>query len=179
MAILTSPTTLMFLLLGSMLIITLMRVAVPLGQPIAGKALLRFDLTYRERMLLHRTNLYAIGVVLLLAAWSNVLPLLAELAVILATFVIIMMPTRYIITSEGVALNNVVFRRWSEFSGVEVRRGRIRLLGLPGNAPFTIGLLVARRPTVLPSIERLIGHPTPNATPPSPPRRVRKRVAAG
>ncbi len=149
----------LFILLAVMLIITLMRVAVPIGQTIEGKAIRHVDLSYRERLLLHRTNIYAIGVVLLLTALGGALPLIVELVVVLATLLIVLMPARYILTSEGVALNNVVFRRWAEFDGAEIRRGRLRLQGRAGAAPLTLSVLAVQRPEVVDLVERLVaGH---------------------
>lgn len=57
--------------------------------------------------------------------WVPVVPL-----VVLVLSVLV--PARYTITTEGVAVGALTFRRWTEFSGLTVRRGRIRLKSIGG-----------------------------------------------
>jgi len=178
MSLFSGTTVPLFILLASMLIITMMRVAVPVGQTIKGKAISHVSLNYRERLLLQRTNIYAIVTVLLITSIAGLMPLAVELAVVGGAFVIIMMPVRYTFTTEGVALNNVVFRKWSEFSGYELRGSRIRLLGRDGNASYTISLMSARRPETVQMVERLVsGHAPEKAKRTPTARGVRARSA--
>ncbi len=65
--------------------------------------------------------------------WVPVLPLVA-----LALSVIV--PARYTLTTEGVSVGALTFRRWTEFSGLTVRRGRIRLKCIAGARPLDIWL---------------------------------------
>lgn len=132
-------------LFGLMLIIMLMRVGVPLGVRIDGQRIGEVRLSFRERVRLQRTNVYLITLALLLGAVSGWLPPLLELAVIAAVFAILAIPTRYVITSEGLALNQVVFRRWSEFRAVEARRGGLWLLARDGYRDFFLALAPARQ----------------------------------
>ncbi len=80
---LTAPITVP-LLCGAMLILTLMRVAVPFGQAMTGKEISVIPLRFRERVRLQRTNFYLLGALLLLGTigWLRT-PL--NLIVILAT----------------------------------------------------------------------------------------------
>ena len=47
---------------------------------------------------------------------------------------------RYTITTEGVSVGALTFRRWTEFSGLTVRHGRIRLKSISGVRPLEIWL---------------------------------------
>lgn len=120
-------------LFGSMLIVMLIRVVPPVGARIEGKPVGRVTLGFRERVRLHRTNVYAIGAVLLLVSVTGGMPLLGELSVIATVLAILAIPTRYILTSEGIALNRTVFRRWTEFNGLRVSPSGLRLEPAHGN----------------------------------------------
>lgn len=65
--------------------------------------------------------------------WVPMLPL-----VVLALSIAV--PARYTVTTEGVAVGALSFRRWTEFSGLTVRRGRIRLKSINGVRPLEIWL---------------------------------------
>ena len=137
------------LLCGMMLILTLMRVAVPIGQPVTGHLLGTMPLRFRERIRLQRTNVYLIGVVLLLGTLGGWLRAPINLIVVLAAFVIVSIPVQYTFTTEGIARNRVVFRRWDEFSAVADERGRILLRGVPGSANFPLLLADDQHAAVL------------------------------
>ncbi len=53
------------MLLVAMIIIAVVRVHAPFGQQAEGKPIGRITLSMRERALLHRTNMYLIGAVIL------------------------------------------------------------------------------------------------------------------
>src|SRR5690349_18807662 len=125
-------------LFGAMLIVMLIRVAPPLGARIEGDPVGRITLGMRERVRLQRTNIYAIGLVLLLVVATSSLPLIGELAIIGGVLAILMIPTRYVLTTRGIALNRSVFRRWSEFQGFEVDGSGIKLVPQPGARGFRI-----------------------------------------
>ncbi|MGI8856944.1 MAG: hypothetical protein ACR2JW_14450 [Thermomicrobiales bacterium] len=126
------------LLCGMMLILTLMRIAVPIGQPVTGDLLGVMPLRFRERIRLQRTNVYLLGVVLLLGTLGGWIRTPINLIVVLATFVIVSIPVQYTFTTEGVARNRVVFRRWDEFDAIADERGRILLRGIAGAANFPL-----------------------------------------
>ena len=65
--------------------------------------------------------------------WVPLVPL-----AILALSVIV--PARYTLTTEGVSVGALSFRRWTEFSGLTVRHGRIRLKSINGVRPLEIWL---------------------------------------
>ncbi|HZP58510.1 MAG TPA: hypothetical protein VFC53_13320 [Dehalococcoidia bacterium] len=117
----------LILLLALMLSMTAMRVFMPIGAKVEGKPFAEIALTLRERLLLQRTNMYLVGAVILLGALTGMLTGPLETVAVLAMFAILTIPARYRFTSQGVALNNVVFRRWSEFSGYREERARLVL----------------------------------------------------
>ena len=129
------PTLFLFC---AMLIVMLVRVAPPLGVHIEGDPVGRITLGWRERVRLQRTNIYAIGIVLLLVTATSSLPLIAELAVIVGVLAILAIPARYVLTTEGIALNRSVFRRWDEFESFVVDGSGIKLVALPGMRSFRI-----------------------------------------
>jgi len=134
---LTAPI-LVPLLCGMMLIIALMRVTVPIGQPMSGTALGSVSLGFRERLRLQRVNVYLIGIVLILGTVGGWLRAPLNLIVILAIYVIVSIPVQYSFTTEGVGRNRVVFRRWTEFAGVREETGRFVLLGTDGATDFPL-----------------------------------------
>ena len=152
------------LLLALMLCIMAMRVFLPWGAALHGKVLRTITLSFRERMLLQRTNLYLISAVVIVTAAAGVLSYGLELVVILAAFAILTIPVRYRITSEGIALNNVVFRPWSDFSGYHDERLAVVLEGA-GQRGFRIHALGANRDAVHRALAPFLGTPAARRTP--------------
>jgi hypothetical protein len=141
-------------LFGSMLIVMLVRVAAPLGVRITGEPIGRISLGWSERVRLQRTNVYAIGAVLLLASASSNLPLVGVLAVMTGILAILAIPTRYVLTTHGVALNRTVFRPWTDFSSFEIDAKGIQLLPKPGVRGFR---MIMSRPKSLEVAKTLHG----------------------
>lgn len=128
-----------YLLVGAMLSVMAARVAGPFGQRPSGRVLAEHRLSVRERLLLHRTSMYAIGAVLLAGALTGSVPRVAELIGILGALgIVLRLRATYVFTDEGVGLNAVVFRRWSEFAGVDETRGALRLRGRPTMGDFSV-----------------------------------------
>ena len=156
------------LLCGMMLILTLMRIAVPIGQPVAGNLLGIVPLRFRERIRLQRTNVYLLGVMLLLGTLGGWIRTPINLIVVLATFVIVSIPVQYTFTTEGIARNRVVFRHWDEFDTIADERGRILLHGIAGAANFPLLLaddqhemvndLLAQTPLGMPKASARLHH---------------------
>lgn len=128
-----------YVLVGTMLCVMAARVAGPFGQRRAGRVLFEYRLGARERLLLHRTSIYTLGLVLLAGALTGALPRTAEfLGVLGALSIVLGIPAVYVLTDEGVGLNGVVFRRWEEFDGVGETRGGLRITGRPTLGDFRI-----------------------------------------
>jgi hypothetical protein len=138
------------------------RVAAPFGQRIEGRELLVVRLSFVERVLFHRSGLYAFGVILLLVGVTGLLPVPFQVLAVLACYGVLTIPVRYRLTDAGIGLNNVVFRRWSEFNGVDVSSRAITLRGRPGNGRFTVRLLSAHKSEPLRAIRRHIRAETTN-----------------
>ncbi len=141
-------------LVVSSLLVMVVRVAAPLGQTVEGQELLTVRLGLRERLLYHRSGLYAFGLILLLLGLAGLLPYQFQLLAVLACYGVLMIPVRYRLTSAGVGVNAVVFRRWSEFGGITTSPRAITLRGRPGNGRFALRLLVSHQPEALAVIRR-------------------------
>ena len=135
-------------LFGLMLIITLMRVALPVGAQVEGRVVREFRLSFRERLRLQRTNVYLIGTALLIGGLAGWLPVFVELVVVLGVFAILAIPARYILTDQGIALNHVVFRPWKEFRCIEDAGRSLCLRGFPGYRDFHLIVGPSRRTEV-------------------------------
>jgi hypothetical protein len=154
-----------FVLFGLMLFLMLMRVHLPFGARIQGKAVKSVLLSLSERSLLQRRNVYSLGFVLLISALTGMLVGPAEVLVVVVALAIMSLPVRLLLTSEGVALNNVVYRPWNEFSGFSIERRRIVLHGREGLRPFSLPLLGVHQREVLPELRRHLKevHPSSQA----------------
>jgi hypothetical protein len=142
------------MLLGLMLILMLMRVFLPIGQKVQGRQIKEVRLSLRERLLVQRFNIYAIGAVLLLGALGQWVSPLLEVMVILLAFAIVMIPVKYILTNEGVALNNALFRRWDEFGDFHLRGVRVQLVGRGTLGGFTLYVPSREQSDVLKVLKR-------------------------
>jgi hypothetical protein len=146
----------MFFLFATMLVLMLMRVYVPLGARPEGKPLKTIGLSLRERSLMQRVNMYAIGLVLLLMALTGVLEPVIELAVVVLALLVLLIPVRCYVTTAGIAINNVLFRPWSDFSGYSVERRRLRLIGRDGVRSLNLSLLPGHQQELVPTLRRYL-----------------------
>ncbi len=140
----------------------LMRVHAIPGTRVEGKVEREVALTFRERLRYHRASLYALGVLLLLGASAGLMTPLLELVAVVAFYAVVSMPVRYRFTSAGVAINNVVFRRWSEFRGHQVNKRQLLLLGKPGLSRFPMLLAGDRQKPALAVVARRLSQATDN-----------------
>ncbi len=151
------------MLFGLMLIVMLMRVTLPFGANTEGKVIAQASLSFRERLLYQRINVYAIGLVLALAAVTGAVSGPIEMVVILATFSILMLPVRYTLTSRGIAINNVVFRPWTDFHDIDEQPRKLRLLAHQGMRNFDMYLLAGHQKQVLGALhQQLKSQRSPN-----------------
>ncbi len=131
----------LFVLFGLMLLVMLARVYLPLGVEVRGKVLYRANLSLVERYLLHRVNFYAIGAVLVLMTVTGNISNGFQLFIVIGAQVISLIPVRCVLTSEGVALNNVVFRSWSDFGSYRTSARRVTLIGREGSRSLNIPIV--------------------------------------
>ena len=169
---------LVWLLVGCCFVLMFIRIGLPFGIQASGRTVARVGLTFRERLLLHRTNMYALGALLVLSALGQWFSLPIEIALILVALAIVNLPIHYQFTSEGIACNNVLFRRWKEFEYVGVHGARLTLMPRKGYAPLRLVVQASRHKEVLPHFQRFLQVRHEVAPPPAIIRWLRQRVPA-
>ena len=143
-----------FLLFALMLVFMLMRVYVPVGSSADGKVQKVLGLSFQEKSIMQRTNVYSIGLVLVLATASGMIANNSQFLIILFALAILAMPVRLILTSHGVAINRVVYRPWSDFTSYTVERRRIVLNGKAGTRSMNLSILGTHQAEVIPHLRK-------------------------
>ena len=103
---------------------------------------------------MQRTNVYLIGGVVLLMVGTGQLAGAAMALVLLVITAVLAMPVRVVVTSEGAAVNRVVFRPWSEFTSFIAEPRRIVLNGVAGTRPFNLPILATHQKEIIPLLRR-------------------------
>jgi hypothetical protein len=80
---------------------------------------------------------FAVAVTSTVGGWVST-PALALAAIVVVALLAI--PVRYSLTTEGIAIGWMTFRRWTEFGGVVRRHGGVRLQGIAGRRAMTVWL---------------------------------------
>jgi Amt family ammonium transporter len=145
-----------WLLIGCTFMFMLIRVGLPFGIRAEGTSVADVPLTFREKLLLQRTNMYAVGAILVLSAIGQWFPTTIELVLVLVAFAIVNLPVRYHFTSAGIACNNVLFRPWKEFEYVRIRGAKLTMVPREGFAPLKLYVLPARQEEILPHFQRFL-----------------------
>src|SRR5438876_6715835 len=145
-----------WLLIGCSFILMLVRIGVPFGIKSEGLVVATVTLTYRDKFLLHRTNLYALGALLVLSAIGKWFPTTVELVIILAALALVNLPVRYQFTTLGIACNNVLFRKWKEFEYARYRGAKLTLVPRKGFGALPLFVLASRHDEVLPYFQRFL-----------------------
>jgi len=126
------------------LLACLARVYLPGVGPPPGEIIRREAAPLLARLRLHAAP---VGAVLLLAGAAVVsgrASLASGLLVLAGAALLVGLPVRYTITSEGIRLGQTRFRRWTEFGGVARRPGGARLQGVSGARGLTVWLAGSR-----------------------------------
>jgi Amt family ammonium transporter len=144
------------LLIGSLFIVMYLSVNVPFGVTLDGIPIQRVSLTFKERLLFRRRNIYSLGVILLLSAIGHWFPTTVELGLIALGLCINALPTRYQFTTVGVACNNTLFRRWDEFTSVQIKGARLIFIPRRGFSPLKLVLFPSHQREILPIVERFL-----------------------
>jgi ammonium transporter, Amt family len=147
---------LVWLLIGCFFMLMLVRIGLPFGIKSEGSVVATVTLTYREKLLLHRTNLYTLGALLVLSAIGKWFPTTVELVIILAALALVNLPVRYQFTTLGIACNNVLFRKWKEFEYVRYRGAKLTLMPRKGFSALPLTVLASRHDEVLPYFQRFL-----------------------
>jgi hypothetical protein len=129
----------LFLLAAASLLLV-SRVFVPWARPVEGRVLRRLPVPLRAR--LHRliVPLAAMAAILAYDLARGWLPEWAALPALLLIVFVLAAPARYTISDQGIAVGLTPFRRWTEFGGLSVRRGRIRLKAISGLSGLDVWL---------------------------------------
>ena len=128
-----------------MILFMLMRVYVPVGAKVTGKVQKTVHLTFQERSLMQRTNVYSIGGVMLLMVAAGVLPSAGMVLIVLVLTAVLAMPVRVMLTGDGAAINQVVFRPWTDFTSFTAEPRRIVLHATQGTRPLNLPILAAHQ----------------------------------
>ena len=139
-----------WLLIGCSFMLMFVRIGLPFGTKSEGKVVATITLTYREKLLLHRTNLYAMGVLLALSAIGHWFPTTMEIVIILAALSLVNLPVRYQFTTQGIACNNVLFRKWKEFEYARYHGAKLTLVPRQGFSSLPLFVLTSRQAEVFP-----------------------------
>jgi Amt family ammonium transporter len=134
----------------------LVHIGLPFGIRSEGTTVATVTLTYREKLLLHRTNIYAFGALLLLGAIGKWFTTPVEVVLILVALGIINLPVRYSFTTQGIACNNVLFRKWKEFEYARYHRTKLTLMPRKGFGSLPLYVLASRQDEVLPYFQRFL-----------------------
>jgi hypothetical protein len=116
------------------------RAWVPWGERASGHLVRQEHLSILGRLRMHgpwALVLLVATVVALAAGWVNLLTLVVVCGLLA---LLIALPMRYTVTSQGIRAGWTPFRRWTEFGGVARRRGGVLLQGVAGARPQTVWL---------------------------------------
>src|SRR5713226_5767923 len=147
---------LVWLLVGCSLMLMLVHIGLPFGIHSEGTTVATVTLTYREKLLLHRTNIYAFGALLLLGAIGKWFTTPVEVVLMLVALGIINLPVRYYFTTQGIACNNVLFRKWKQFEYARYHRTKLTLMPRKGFGSLPLYVLASRQDEVLPYFQRFL-----------------------
>src|SRR5437763_733668 len=147
---------LVWLLIGFSFMLMVLRIGLPFGLKSEGSVVATVTLTYREKLLLYRTNLYALGALLVLSAIGQWFPTTVELVLILMALALVNLPVRYQFTTQGIACNNVLFRKWKEFEYVRSRGAQVMLVPRKGFGALPLYVLASRHDELLPYFQRFL-----------------------
>ena len=131
-----------WLLVSTVLWFMVLKVWMPFAPKVEGQVLHQSRLRLRQKLLLHRTNLYLLSLLLLLGSLPGPggTPLLPPVAYLLAAVVVVFvlgLPVGYTFTDRGLVLGagvfgaHALFRAWREFRRYHIREQGIMLEGRP------------------------------------------------
>jgi hypothetical protein len=116
------------------------RVWLPWGEPASGHLVRRERLSLLGRLRMHGPAALALALIAIVATVMGWVSPLTLLTVIGLLALLVALPMRYTVTSQGIRAGWTPFRRWTEFGGVARRRGGVVLQGVAGARPQTVWL---------------------------------------
>src|SRR5947207_6712122 len=145
-----------YLLVGCFLILMLARVGLPFGAKPEGAEVAKVALSFREKLHMHRANMYTLALLLILSAIGQWFPSTVEIALILLALGIVNLPVRYRFSTVGIACNNVLFRNWKDFSYVCVQGPCVTLVPRKGKNALKLFVQVSRQKDILLYLQRFL-----------------------
>jgi len=116
------------LLLMVSLLMAMMAKARPVGRvAMPGKTLKTIPLSFWQKIMVHRSSLWAMAFGLVWGIVSGWLQASLALLLLGLTVIILFLPMRYTFTSKGVAVGDGIFREWNEFTGISRQGAQILL----------------------------------------------------
>jgi hypothetical protein len=124
--------------------------------PPPGKPLQTIPLGFLPRLLTYRSSLLALLTGCVLAILAGWLPF--NMAAMVAAFalVVLFIPMRYTLTTQGVAVGDGVFRPWSDFSRIKVGKSSLELAASSNFGRLTLFVKPAEMDNVLKYVQRHI-----------------------
>jgi len=133
----------------AVLLVALARVQTVRGAWVTGHVEREVALSLVERLRYHRLSVLALGAVIMINAVGGAPHPLASLLAVVGLYAIVALPIRIRMTREGVAVNRLFLRPWSEFESVEVWATGVRLVAGQGLRPLTLHVGGANQQAVL------------------------------
>lgn len=116
------------------------RIWSPWGDRASGQLVRQEHLSLLGRLRMHgpaAALLLAAVLIALILGWTDPVTMVAIIALLA---LLLALPMRYTLTSQGIRAGWTPFRRWTEFGGVARRRSGVRLQGVAGARPLTVWL---------------------------------------
>lgn len=116
------------LLLIIFLLMAMMAKARPFGRvEMPGKTLKTVPLGFLQKIMIHRSSVWAIAFGLVWGIASGWLQAPLAALFLALTILILFFPMKYTFTSKGVAVGDGIFREWNEFTGISRQGAQILL----------------------------------------------------
>lgn len=143
-----------FVLIG-LLLMSMMAKARPWTKtPPPGKTLQTVPLGFLPKLFTYRSNLLALLTGCVLTVATGWLPVNMAAVVLVFALLIVFVPVRYTFTTKGVAVGDMFFRPWSDFSGVRAGKSSLELVHPSTFGRLTLFVKPAEMGSVLKHIER-------------------------
>jgi hypothetical protein len=128
-----------------------------------GKTLSVIPLTILSKIWINRFSLGALATGLILTSVLGWLPISMLFMVLAFTLVLLLMPMKLTLTSQGMALGETSFRQWKDFSGVKASKMRLELQHSSMFMRVNLFFRPSKIPPILKTIENHIPAILPNA----------------
>jgi hypothetical protein len=139
----------------ALLLISMMAKARPWAKaPLPGKPLQTIPLGFLPRLLTYRSSLLALLSGCTLAFLAGWLPLNLVAMVAAFALIILLIPMRYTLTTQGVAVGDGIFHPWSDFSGFKAGKSSLQLAAPTNFVRLTLFVKSAEMDDVLKHVQR-------------------------